>query len=271
MYVQKPIAFTIASTDHGTLIVNKNDYQTTNSGSYGVGCQLFANSSYDVNELQFICELLKQKRKYCGNGVVAIDCGANIGIFTIEWAKLMTEWGNVIAYEPQERIFYALAGNIAINNVFNATAKFNAVGSESRTISIPKLNYKIKSSFGSLEIKKLPVSEDIGQKLDYENGESINQIHLDSQKFERLDFLKIDVEGMEMDVLIGAKHTIKDHKPLIFIEYIKSNLDDLINIFKELNYKYFYVGTNIFAINRFDPIVKNISEVNGKIRLNQTI
>jgi FkbM family methyltransferase len=55
---------------------------------------------------------------------VAIDCGANIGTHTIEWAKKMTGWGAVIGIEAQERIFYALAGNIAINNCFNALQRY---------------------------------------------------------------------------------------------------------------------------------------------------
>src|SRR5260370_16749261 len=39
---------------------------------------------------------------------------------TIEWAKRMTGWGSVLAIEAQERIYYALAGNIALNNCFNS-------------------------------------------------------------------------------------------------------------------------------------------------------
>ena len=49
-----------------------------------------------------------------GDGVVAVDGGANIGVHTIEWATAMTGWGSVIAIEPQERIYYALAGTLWI-------------------------------------------------------------------------------------------------------------------------------------------------------------
>ena len=77
---------------------------------------------YDPNEVTLLLSLLDLRRKYYGDGVVAVDCGANLGVHTIEWAKHMTGWGVVLAFEAQERIYYALAGNIAINNCFNARA-----------------------------------------------------------------------------------------------------------------------------------------------------
>lgn len=270
MYVYKPIAFTIASTDYGTLIVNRNDYQVFNERYYyGVGCQLLSSSSYDLSEMLFCMELLKQCRKYSGDGVVAIDCGANIGVFTIEWSKLMTEWGSVIAYEPQERIFYALAGNIAINNCFNAHARFNAVGSTNETIQVPKLDYRKSASFGSLEIKQREVTENIGQEINYSNTVPVSQITLDSIKLDRIDFLKIDVEGMEIDVLNGSVETINQQKPLIFVEIIKSDKDKITGFFSRMGYKCYSFTGSFLAVPEFHPVIKNIVELNGKISLNQ--
>ena len=99
-------------------------------------------------------QLLKTRRQNFGDGVFAIDCGANIGVHTIEWAQLMYGWGEVISFEAQERIFYALAGNITLNNCFNARAIWAAVGAESGFINVPMPDYFVPSSFGSLEIKK---------------------------------------------------------------------------------------------------------------------
>jgi FkbM family methyltransferase len=59
--------------------------------------------------------------------VVALDCGANIGVHSVEWARLMKDWGSVIAVEAQERVFYALAGNLTLQNCFNARAIWAAV------------------------------------------------------------------------------------------------------------------------------------------------
>jgi FkbM family methyltransferase len=53
----------------------------------------------------------------------------------------MHGWGQVIAIEAQERVYYALAGNIAINNCFNARAMLAAVGNQSGVLRIPRPDY----------------------------------------------------------------------------------------------------------------------------------
>src|ERR1035437_1300903 len=109
--------FILDATDHGTLIVNRMDYRMEDeSHAVGVGLELLEEGHYQPHEVETALGILAVRRKYYGDGVCAIDGGANIGVHTIEWAKAMTGWGNVVAVEPQERIFYALAGNIAINN-----------------------------------------------------------------------------------------------------------------------------------------------------------
>ena len=128
---KRKIAFVLASTDHGTMIINRFDYRMVKEQEgYGVGFQILEDGAYNRHEIDLTLTLLELRRKYFGDGVVAIDCGANIGVHTIEWAKKMTGWGSVVAVEAQERIFYALAGNIAINNCFNATAVFAAVSAK---------------------------------------------------------------------------------------------------------------------------------------------
>ena len=86
---------------------------------------------------RFVVKMLDLRRAHYGDGVVAVDCGANIGVHTVEWAKRMTGWGVVLAFEAQERIYYALAGNIAINNCFNARAIHAAVTSRPGTMKMP--------------------------------------------------------------------------------------------------------------------------------------
>jgi FkbM family methyltransferase len=77
------------------------------------------------------------RRQYFKDGVVVIDCGANIGAHTIEWGKRMTGWGSVLAIEAQERIYYALAGNIVINNCFNAVALHAAIAEKIGVMTPP--------------------------------------------------------------------------------------------------------------------------------------
>jgi hypothetical protein len=91
--IDRPIAYILASTDHGSLLVNRHDYKLTQNGGYGVGYRLLNTSSFDHQEVDIVLRLLASRRADYGDGVVTIDCGANIGVHTIEWAKLMYGWG----------------------------------------------------------------------------------------------------------------------------------------------------------------------------------
>ena len=135
----RKLAFIVAATDHGTFIVNRFDQMmVSGDAGYGVGLQLLESAHYDPEEVNLLLRALDLRRQCYGDGVVAIDCGANVGVHTIEWAKHMTAWGAVLAIEAQERIYYALAGNIAINNCFNARAIHAAVAERAGTMKIPR-------------------------------------------------------------------------------------------------------------------------------------
>ena len=148
------IAFILASTEHGTMIVNRLDFATGASGAiYGVGINLLTNAVYEPHEGALALRLLDLRRKHFGDGVHVLDIGANIGVFTLTWARHMAGWGNVLAIEAQERIFYALAGNIAVNNCFNARCLYAAATSACGTMRVPVPNYRVPGSFGSLELR----------------------------------------------------------------------------------------------------------------------
>ncbi len=104
--VNRKLAFVLASSDHGTMIVNRFDYRMLDSQQgYGVGFQILETASFDPSEVRLVVDLLAIRRKHYGDGVLAIDCGANIGVHTIEWAKSMADWGSVLSIEAQERIY----------------------------------------------------------------------------------------------------------------------------------------------------------------------
>ena len=61
--MSKPVAFILANTDHGTMIINRNDAHHTSQGSYGVGHQLLSKSNYDIQEVRFTIHLLDRLKK----------------------------------------------------------------------------------------------------------------------------------------------------------------------------------------------------------------
>ena len=95
--VGRKLAFVLAASNHGTMITNRFDYRMSGpDAGVGVGYQLLDAGAFDPIEVELALQLIESRRRLHGDGVVAIDCGANIGIHTIEWATAMTGWGSVI-------------------------------------------------------------------------------------------------------------------------------------------------------------------------------
>jgi FkbM family methyltransferase len=258
----RPLPFVIAATEQGTLIVNHLDYKPANheGGIIGVGSQLLRTASFDASEISNAVGLIALQRNIRGDGVVALDCGANIGVHTVSWARSMTGWGSILAFEAQQRIFYALAGNICIQNCFNAEAYHVALGAYDGSIDIPNLDYSQPASFGSLEIRKKANTEDIGQPIEYEGArlQPVKMIRIDSLNLPRVDFMKIDVEGMENDVISGSLATISRSKPIMLIEWIKSDVDLMKKTLRDLGYNFHKIGGNLLAIPKNDPAENQI-------------
>jgi FkbM family methyltransferase len=245
------MAFVLAASDQGALIVNRMDHATDAAGNlYGVGSQILDRGAYDPAEVDLLLRLLARRRFGWGDGVVALDCGANIGVHTVAWAKAMAGWGEVIAIEAQERIFYALAGNIVLNNCFNARAFHAAVGAVDGGMRVPVPDYQSAGSFGSLELRRGPNTENIGQRIDYSDSAmvEIRCTTIDSFGLRRLDVLKIDVEGMEADVLDGAARTLARLRPTIVAEHIKVGWQALADRLLPLGYTLTRTPMNMIAI-----------------------
>jgi len=258
---KRKLAFVLAASEHGTMIVNRLDYHVVDQrDGIGVGFQILERGTFDPEEVDLALTLLGLRRRYFGDGVVALDCGANIGVHTIEWAKRMNGWGEVIAIEAQERLFYALAGNIAINNCFNARAMHAAVAAEVGEMNVPSPNYLRPGSFGSLELRQREGNEFIGQPIDYsEAGASvIKSITLDSLALARIDLIKIDVEGMEIEALAGAAGSLARAYPVLIVEAIKSDKARLGETLRGLGYRLFEMGMNLLAVHESDQTLTHV-------------
>jgi FkbM family methyltransferase len=153
-----------------------------------------------------------------------------------------------------------LAGNIAINNCFNAIAMHAAVSSEPGVMQIPTPDYLLPANFGNLELKPRKDSEFIGQPIDYSAGKTvaIQKISLDALDLPRVDLIKLDIEGMELEALDGARQTIGRSHPVILVESIKAGRDPLRNFFDENGYKVVEAGVNLLAIHKGDPVISEL-------------
>ena len=91
-------------------------------------------------------------------------------------------------------------------------------------------------------------------------------VSIDSLNLKRVDLIKIDVEGMEMEVLQGAAETISRCKPVLLIETIKTNFSDLQTNLENSGYTHMFgFGINVVAIHHQDPLANSIKIENGMI------
>jgi len=257
----RPIAYVLAATNHGNMILNRHDYHEVPGGAFGVGAQLMTQSCFDPDEVQLALQMLTLRRQLHGDGVFAIDGGANLGVHTIEWARHMHGWGRVMAFEAQEFVFYALAGNIAINNCWNASARWMALGERAGQIAVPEPDYQRPGSFGSLELRPRSGNEFIGQDVSYDAADCVvtPMQSIDELAPERLDFLKLDIEGMELEALRGARATIERHRPIMLVEAIKVDRTALDAMLREMGYRVIPMGINLLAVHTGDPVLKRIN------------
>lgn len=152
---------------------------------------------------------------------MVIEVGANMGAHTLALASLCKV---VVAFEPQRLMFQTLAGNLALNSVDNVLAIPHAVGDKDDSILIPTLDPTQVNNFGGLSVKGL------------DKGEPVQQVTIDGFGFTRVDLIKLDCEGMEADVLQGARETIKCCQPWIYMEF-ETNRQVLLNLLEEMGYR----------------------------------
>ena len=86
----------------------------------------------------------------------------------------------------------------------------------------------------------------------------VSAISLDAFNFPRLDLIKMDVEGMELEALAGATKNIQLHRPMMLIEALKVDAGKLRAWLEELNYSVLQSGINLLAIHREDECLKHL-------------
>lgn len=229
----------IVETSYGKIIVNNNDY---------IGKEIIKTGYWEIDDIRLveiiILELMKKKT---GRDFHFYDIGANIGTYSLAIGNLDSRL-KVTAFEAQAQIYYMLCGTVAINGLRNVVCK-NAAVSESvgEILEIRIPDYTKDGSFGSVELIK-PIYSD-NQKFLFTNTEKINTLTIDSLSGD-IDFIKIDVEGMEDKVLKGGREKIAAHRPVVYVEIYKTDRNFVISFFRDLDYV-LYIDESTFNLIAF--------------------
>lgn len=165
--------------------------------------------------------MLRDMASRLDNTSIVLDIGANIGNHSIYLAYV--SGCSVICFEPDKNLTNAIEYSAKLNSLIDKIQIYEAaVGSKNTKC-------EIKISDDS--------PENVGSQQVLADRGNIDMISLDSLELNKVDCMKIDVEGFEKEVLLGAKNLIKDNKPIIYIEaWDKNYLRDIIDILAPLGY-----------------------------------
>ena len=141
-------------------------------------------------------------------GDYVIDAGANFGLFAIPANDKVGRSGKIFAFEPIKKTMHILKKNLVANKTKNVLPIPFALGQNNNILRFSVFKSRLEESSGFF-VKNSYLKEDV-QQITLDNFVRKNYI-------KKINFIKADIEGMERDLLKGAKNTIQKFKPKISI------------------------------------------------------
>ncbi len=180
----------------------------------GWNLTLFGEYEGTTNKL---LRLLVKKNHY------VIEAGANLGSETLLMSRLCPH-GRVFAFEPAPQSFNYLSFNIRENQLDNVQFFPKALGDKEANINLFLLPDDFPNQGMSSKIKHSRANRSI------EVPQTTIDHFLKENRLEQFDFLKMDVQGAELDILKGGVNSIIEHQPIIFLE-ASDSYSSLLEIF----------------------------------------
>lgn len=185
----------------------------------------------------------KMVKTNVNKGDIIIDVGANIGYFTLLFARLVGCTGKVYAFEPEPTNFKILERNVQVNGFENVILQNTGI---SDTNGKTKLYLRGKNNIGN---------NSIFYNSSYSKSVEIKLQKLDDIINEKTDVVKIDVDGAEGNVLFGMKNIIEKWRPKIFLE-LSPNPDMKISGREYLSFLIRY-GYSFYELDEISKVVTN--------------
>lgn len=192
------------------------------------------------------------------------DVGANIGLYTILLNEIFTKNAKIYSFEPSKKTFNTLSANtnlIKDRNIFN-------LGFGNANTVLTLYSNKEESGLASLYERRLDhfnIKMDVSEEIEIR---TIDSFCLENN-ISKINFLKIDVEGHELDVLNGASELIKNNKiDFIQFEFGGCNIDsrtyfqDFYYLLKEDFYIYRIVKDGLHKIGNYKEMYETFITTN---------
>ena len=168
---------------------------------------LFLTGLYEPNEFCWLERHLKP-------GMTVIDGGANMGLYTLYAARRVGPLGTVLALEPSEREFRRLAAHVRLNRLRNVRCRRVALG---RSQGRGRLRIAAEWNAGHNTLGEFGYEATELVRVEEVKVRALDAIVAD-EGLDRVDLIKLDLEGAEYDALLGAEATIRRFRPAILVE-----------------------------------------------------
>ena len=185
---------TIVNTKNGQFMVLPND---------AIGKQLIKYGDFEPHFRTVAGHAISMGLQIGKN--ICVDAGANAGYHSIGMSKLLKGSGQVVSFEPQRIIYQQLSGNVFLNDLRNVTTINSALGDKNDVISMDYIDVDQENI-------------NIGGTKVGSGGCKAEMIMLDDLELENVSFMKVDIQGCEVAFLRGAKKTISESRPVMFVE-----------------------------------------------------
>lgn len=208
-----------------------------------IGKSLYTYGEYSEGQTIVFSDFIKESD-------VAVDAGANCGYFTLIFSRIVGNNGKVFAYEPQKRMFYRLCATVSINNLDNVECYQNVLSDKNEIFTVPDTVEKKDFNYSGINLKNYSNIKD---------GIKVSSIRIDDCSFAKLNFLKISVESMEINVLNGAIETINKCRPIVYLRADKKEQEkECREFFSNKNYICCCLTSGLFNENNFYNTKENI-------------
>jgi FkbM family methyltransferase len=167
---------------------------------------------------------------------VFVDIGSHIGKYAIAVANTVGKEGLVIALEPHPETFKVLQKNIKLNHLENVVALNLAAWKDSAT-----LKFYIGSTPSEFSVNRSLFDKSINVQ-----AKRIDELLLRELKLRRVDWIKIDVEKAELEVLQGPTETLATFKPKLLMEVWGNNIKRVKSLLKTCGYDMILIS-NVFT------------------------
>jgi FkbM family methyltransferase len=238
----------------------------------GISWNLDLNEGIDFSIFMFgyfELETVKALDRLIKNGDTIIDIGANIGAHTLHMAQKVSSNGIVYAIEPTDFAFSKLTQNIANNPSITEQVNLRQI------LLVEDGNNKTEEIYSSWPLNRVKERHEVHCGIKKSIIEAQKQ-RLDDfvslEKINRVDLIKLDVDGNELDVLAGGMELIKRFSPTFVMEFgpdqyeVNEHFDEAVNILINMGYHFYSLNEKIkYPLDV--SLLRNIIPRNGSINI----